>query len=201
MFVDSDWTGAHAYKLPTDVLRGRRRGRRARAHQFQPVPTTRSTPSSERLSGRALFPNLREIVLTGHGGGGQIVQRHAIVGHQIAAVEKTGIALRYVVPILAPIFASTHTARRLATARHSTTGSTACGLGLLPAYLLGTGDDDPNGHDIDKAYAAEFPGATRRMGGAKLFQVSAIAPRHWARKSRFPGARQHPSDVHFRLWE
>ncbi len=49
------------------------------------------------LADRALFPNLKTVVLAGHGGGGQLVQRYAVVGRSPAAISRAGIHLRFVV--------------------------------------------------------------------------------------------------------
>ncbi|GGX16130.1 hypothetical protein GCM10007242_23370 [Pigmentiphaga litoralis] len=49
------------------------------------------------LSDRAQFPALRQIVVAGFSAGGQLVQRYAAVGSVFAAVERTGVTLRWVV--------------------------------------------------------------------------------------------------------
>jgi pimeloyl-ACP methyl ester carboxylesterase len=191
-FLDED--DARAYKLPADVLRWH--GSRWEAGE----PATRPAPISsyeaidailQRLSGRALFPNLREIVLAGHSGGGQIVQRYAVAGHEVAAVEKAGIALRYVV-------ANPSSYVYFDAYRPVTGGANRCpefnnwkyGLQNGPpylgspsaaeletsyisrrvTYLLGADDNDPNGRDIDKVCAAELQGATRLQRGANYFK-------------------------------
>jgi len=51
----------------------------------------------QRLADRTLFPNLREIVLSGHSAGGQFVQRYAALGKGPVLLASTGIHLRYVV--------------------------------------------------------------------------------------------------------
>jgi pimeloyl-ACP methyl ester carboxylesterase len=97
-FLNED--DAHKHKLPAEVLRWHR------AEWEGGEPATKPAPISSydaidailaRLSDRARFPNLQKIVLAGHSGGGQIVQRYAVAGHQIAAVEKAGISVNYVV--------------------------------------------------------------------------------------------------------
>ena len=50
-----------------------------------------------RLADASAFPALRQVVIAGHSGGGQIVQRYAVVGNGAAALEARGIAVRYVV--------------------------------------------------------------------------------------------------------
>lgn len=49
------------------------------------------------LADPRLFPNLKTIVLAGHSGGGQAMQRYAIVGRAERVVAGTGIHLRYVI--------------------------------------------------------------------------------------------------------
>lgn len=51
----------------------------------------------QKIADRHLFPNLKEVVVAGHSGGAQVVQRYAIVGKGGAALAASGIAVRYVV--------------------------------------------------------------------------------------------------------
>ena len=50
-----------------------------------------------RLADRHWFPALRTVVIAGHSGGAQLVQRYAIAGKAATALAAAGIALRYVV--------------------------------------------------------------------------------------------------------
>ena len=50
-----------------------------------------------RLGDRKLFPNLRHVVIAGHSGGGQVVQRYAVAARDFAALTGEGIDVRYVV--------------------------------------------------------------------------------------------------------
>ena len=50
-----------------------------------------------RLADKRLFPALRLVVIAGHSGGGQVVQRYAIAGRAGPALTAAGIAVRYVV--------------------------------------------------------------------------------------------------------
>jgi pimeloyl-ACP methyl ester carboxylesterase len=50
-----------------------------------------------QLANKKNFPNLETVVLAGHSGGGQVVQRYAVVGRGGDALEKAGIHVRYVV--------------------------------------------------------------------------------------------------------
>jgi pimeloyl-ACP methyl ester carboxylesterase len=191
-FLNED--DARAHKLAPDVLRWRR----AQWEAGEPATRPASISSYDAIDGilahlsdRGLFPNLRVIVLAGHSGGGQVVQRYAVAGHQIAAVEKAGIALRYVVanpssyvyfddsrPVPAAAlgcrkFNEWKYGLRLAPSYVDSSSSTALETAYSSrrvTYLLGTNDNDPNGPDIDKACAAEAQGSTRMQRGLSYFQ-------------------------------
>lgn len=49
------------------------------------------------LADRATFPALREVVVAGHSGGGQVAQRYAVLARGEAALSAQGVALRYVI--------------------------------------------------------------------------------------------------------
>lgn len=51
-----------------------------------------------RLSDSKLFPNLKEIVIAGHSGGAQVVQRYVMIGgKEDVLLKKEGIKIRYVI--------------------------------------------------------------------------------------------------------
>jgi pimeloyl-ACP methyl ester carboxylesterase len=50
-----------------------------------------------RLADRTIFPNLKTVVLAGHSGGGQVVQRYAVVGRGAEALTRNGVHVRYVI--------------------------------------------------------------------------------------------------------
>ncbi len=50
-----------------------------------------------RLADTAAFPALRRVVVAGHSGGGQVVQRYAVLARGEAALVERGVALRYVI--------------------------------------------------------------------------------------------------------
>jgi pimeloyl-ACP methyl ester carboxylesterase len=50
-----------------------------------------------QLGDHRLFPNLKMVVLAGHSGGGQVVQRYAVVGRGGDALIRTGVHVRYVI--------------------------------------------------------------------------------------------------------
>jgi len=49
------------------------------------------------LGERSRFPNLRDVVLVGHSGGGQLLNRYAIVGRGPTALAAAGIHVRFVI--------------------------------------------------------------------------------------------------------
>ena len=49
------------------------------------------------LGDRRRFPHLTQVVIAGHSGGGQVVQRYAVVGQGEAALAAAGVQVRYVV--------------------------------------------------------------------------------------------------------
>jgi pimeloyl-ACP methyl ester carboxylesterase len=49
------------------------------------------------LADRALLPNLKSVVLAGHSGGGQVMQRYAVAGRAGDRLLEAGIHVRYVV--------------------------------------------------------------------------------------------------------
>jgi hypothetical protein len=50
-----------------------------------------------RLADRRLFPNLRQIVIAGHSGGAQVVQRYAVAMHENPVLAEENIGLRFLV--------------------------------------------------------------------------------------------------------
>lgn len=51
----------------------------------------------DRLGDRKIFPNLKSVVIAGHSGGGQVVQRYAVVGRAGDLLLRAGIHVRYVI--------------------------------------------------------------------------------------------------------
>ncbi len=49
------------------------------------------------LADRRRFPHLAQVVIAGHSGGGQVVQRYAVVGQGESALAAAGVRVRYVV--------------------------------------------------------------------------------------------------------
>jgi pimeloyl-ACP methyl ester carboxylesterase len=185
---------AHAYKIPSDVLRWRGSQWEGGGDATGPAPISSYDCIDAllgRLSDRSLFPKLKEIILAGHSGGGQVVQRYAVTGHRIAAVEAAGISVRYVVANpssylyfndVRPVTVATFGCRGFNewkygledTPRYVDPASVpaleAAYIARRVTYLLGTRDDDPNGPDIDKNCAAEAQGPTRLRRGVSYFK-------------------------------
>ena len=144
----------------------------------------------KHLGNRTLFPALKEIVVAGHSGGGQVVQRFALTGHDHPTLKNEGIRLRYVVanPSSYAYF-SRQRPVQFDTASCPGFNDWKYGLQHLPAYakgqsveqleqayvsrdityLLGQQDTDPNHPALDKSCEAETQGAYRLMRGHNYF--------------------------------
>ena len=144
----------------------------------------------KHLGNRKLFPALKEIVVAGHSGGGQVVQRFALTSHDHPKLQTEGIGLRYVV-------ANPSSYAYFSPQRPVKFDAASCpgfndwkyGLRNLPAYakgrsvealeqayvsrnityLLGQQDTDPNHHALDKGCEAETQGAYRLIRGHNYF--------------------------------
>ena len=154
------------------------------------------------LGNRTLFPALKEIVVAGHSGGGQVVQRFALTGHAHPALQTEGIRLRYVVanPSSYAYF-SPQRPVKFETASCPGFNTWKYGMQHLPAYangqsaeqleqayvsrtityLLGQQDTDPNHPALDKSCEAETQGAYRLIRGHNYFDYL---------KQRHPQLRQ-----------
>ncbi|WLH67814.1 alpha/beta hydrolase [Pseudomonas sp. FP2309] len=144
----------------------------------------------KHLGNRTLFPALKEIVVAGHSGGAQVVQRFALLGHAHPSLQTEGIRLRYVVanPSSYAYF-SPQRPVPFDAARCPGFNDWKYGLQHLPAYakgqraeqleqayvlrdityLLGQQDIDPNHPALDKRCEAEAQGAYRLIRGHNYF--------------------------------
>ncbi|KAE9656622.1 alpha/beta hydrolase [Pseudomonas sp. PB105] len=144
----------------------------------------------KHLGNRTLFPALKDIVVAGHSGGGQVVQRFALTGHDHPTLQNEGIRLRYVVanPSSYAYF-SPQRPVPFDTANCPGFNDWKYGLQHLPAYakgqsaeqleqayvsrdityLLGQQDTDPNHPALDKSCEAETQGAYRLIRGHNYF--------------------------------
>ncbi len=144
----------------------------------------------KHLGNRTLFPALKEIVVAGHSGGGQVVQRFALIGHDHPTLQREGISLRFVVanPSSYAYF-SPQRPVRFDAADCPGFDNWKYGLQQLPdyargqsaeqleqayvsrtiTYLLGQQDTDPNHPALDKSCEAEAQGAYRLIRGHNYF--------------------------------
>lgn len=89
-----------AHQLPGSVLRWRQGTWESGAAAEGPAAVSAYEVIDAivaHLADRRLFPNLKTMVLAGHSGGGQAIERYAIVGRAERVVAGTGIHLRYVI--------------------------------------------------------------------------------------------------------
>lgn len=89
-----------AHKLPADTLRWSLEGWEGGDAAFAPNPVSSFEALDTilaKLSDRRIFPNLKQVVVAGHSGGGQVAQRYAIAGKGEAALSRQHIEIRYVV--------------------------------------------------------------------------------------------------------
>lgn len=150
------------------------------------------------LANRERFPNLNTVVLIGHSGGGQLLQRYAIVGK--AAAAGAGIRIRFVVanPSSYFYFSDDRPQRDGSFAPFQSAGCANFDhwrygpihappyVGSASAarwqkyeqdyvnadviYLLGSEDTDPAQVDLDTSCAGEAEGADRLDRGKAYFQ-------------------------------
>ena len=89
-----------AHKLPADTLRWSLVGWEGGDAALAPNPVSSFEALDAilaKLSDRRVFPNLKQVVVAGHSGGGQVAQRYAIAGKGEAALSRQHIDIRYVV--------------------------------------------------------------------------------------------------------
>lgn len=143
-----------------------------------------------RVGDSQKFPDVKQIVIAGHSGGAQVVQRYALLGHDQPALDAAGVQLRFV--IANPSSYAYFDERRPVAFNHA-----ACpdfnrwkyGLADLPAYaegqtaaqlqekylkrevvyLLGQKDIDPNHPALDKSCEAKAQGPYRLARGRFYF--------------------------------
>lgn len=154
------------------------------------------------LADRSRFPGLAQVVLAGHSGGGQILQRYAVVGRGEAALTKVGIRVRYVIANPSSYVYFSEDRPLSAGGFAPYTGSCQnfnrwkYGLQDPPPYvgqasiadmeesysrrdviyLLGTADTDPHHPDLDVTCAGETEGPYRLARGTAYFAY--IKARH-----------------------
>jgi pimeloyl-ACP methyl ester carboxylesterase len=189
---------AAAFHLASSILRWHHSQWESGAEASGPAPISSFEAIDAvlaQLVDRAHFPNLQQVVLAGHSGGAQIVQRYAVVGRGEAALTKAGIRVRYVV-------ANPSSYVYLSDERPASTSSFSQYAGPCKSfnhwkygtveppsyvgensfadmelsyatrdvvYLLGTADIDPHHPDLDVSCEAEAEGPNRFARGTAYF--------------------------------
>ena len=124
----------------------------------------------QTLASREQFASLTEVVIAGHSGGGQVVQRYAVVTRGEAPLVARGIALRYVVANPSS-YVYFDAMRPTASGEFVAFDATACpsfnrwkyGLEDLPAYASSDGDSS-SADALESRYARRD--VTVLLGGA-----------------------------------
>jgi pimeloyl-ACP methyl ester carboxylesterase len=178
-----------AHKLSPDTLRWTLEGWEGGDAALAPAPASSFEALDAilaRLADRRLFPNLGQVVVAGHSGGAQVVQRYAIAGKGELALTRLGIGVRYVVanPSSYAYFTSERPEPSIA-ATCADYNHWKYGMEARPAYLagppiaaleqayvarrviylLGTLDTNPNHPALDKSCMAEAEGPYRYARG------------------------------------
>jgi hypothetical protein len=180
---------ADANNLSPDMLRWKLYGWEAGFPAVSPAPASSFDALDAmlaKLADRRLFPNLKQVVISGHSGGAQLVQRYAIAAKGDSALTQAGIGVRYVVadPSSYAWFGQDRPERSIAAScpgfdnwRYGMqkpppylAGSTVAELeqayrARRVIYLLGTLDNDPNHRALDKSCMAEAQGPDRYARG------------------------------------
>jgi pimeloyl-ACP methyl ester carboxylesterase len=173
--------------LPADTLHWKTVGWEAGDNAEGPAPISSFAALDAilaRLADRSLFPHLTQVVVAGHSGGGQVVQRYAIAGQGEVALTRAGVAVRYVVAN--PSSYAYFSAERPEPVGNCTGfNDWEYGMEHLPAYLagasaaaleqryvarrviylLGTADTNPNHPALDRSCMAEAQGPFRYARG------------------------------------
>ena len=189
------------HALPDAVLRWQGNDWMAGAPAVSPEPLSSYAALDqilERLNDRKRFPALREVVIAGHSGGAQVVQRYALTTQADKALQADGIKVRYVIanPSSYAYFTAQRPLPTFDAANCPGFNTWKYGLKELPAYaegqkhrqleqayverdityLLGAKDTDPNHPALDKSCEAEAQGAFRLVRGKNYFEY--LTQRH-----------------------
>lgn len=203
------------FHLDSDVLRWHRERWEGGENATTPAPISSFDAIDAvlaRLADRSLFPDLVQVVLAGHSGGGQIVQRYAVVGRGEVALTKVGVRVRYVIanPSSYVYFSEDRPLNTGGFAHYagSCTGFNRWKYGVQEApsyvgrasfvdmekgysrrdviYLLGTADTDQHAPDLDISCKGEAEGPHRFARGTAYFAYMNL---------------RHPVGFLQRLWE
>ncbi len=178
-----------AHKLPPDTLRWSLEGWEGGDPAQGPTPASSFDALDAilaKLADRNLFPHLTEVVVAGHSGGGQVVQRYAIAAKGDAALTAAGIGVRYVVanpssyayfddrrpvPAISATCAGFNDWKYGMDARPAYLAAPAIAalekayVARRVIYLLGTQDTNPDHPALDKSCMAEAQGPYRYVRG------------------------------------
>jgi pimeloyl-ACP methyl ester carboxylesterase len=178
-----------AYHLPPDTLRWTLEGWEGGDPALGPTSASSFDALDAilaRLADRKIFPALKQVVVAGHSGGAQVVQRYAIAGKGETALAALGIGVRYVVanPSSYAYFDSVRPEPSIAAScpgynnwKYGMDGRPAYLAALSiraleqgyvarrVIYLLGTKDTNPNHPALDKTCMAEAEGPYRYARG------------------------------------
>ncbi|MBC3375496.1 alpha/beta hydrolase [Pseudomonas sp. SWRI92] len=193
------------HQLPADILRWQGNEWMAGGQSTGPDPVSSFQVLDDivaRVSDRQQFPEVKDIVIAGHSGGAQVVQRYALLAH-----GPSRIAPRFVVANPSS-YAYLDAQRPMAfdPASCPTFNRWKYGLENLPAYasgqtaaqvedryikrdivyLLGQQDIDPQHPALDKGCEAQTQGAYRLLRGKFFFDYL---------------SRRHPQGLNQRLVE
>jgi pimeloyl-ACP methyl ester carboxylesterase len=178
-----------AHHLPADTLHWSLEGWEGGEPAEGPAPVSSFDALDAilaRLSDRHLFPDLQQVVVAGHSGGGQVVQRYAIATKGEDGLKAEHIAIRYVVanPSSYAYFSEKRPEPQIAAAcpgyndwkygmdaRPSYLASASAAeleqryVARQVIYLLGTRDTNPDHPALDKSCMAEAEGPYRYVRG------------------------------------
>jgi pimeloyl-ACP methyl ester carboxylesterase len=143
-----------------------------------------------RFADRLQFPDVKQVVIAGHSGGAQVVQRYALLSHDQPALMAAGVQVRYVIANPSsyayfderrPVAFSHAGCPQFNRWKYGLTDLPAYAEGQTPAqlkehyakrdivYLLGQQDTDPNHPALDKRCEAKAQGANRLIRGRNYF--------------------------------
>ena len=159
----------------------------------------------ERLADRRVFPNLAQVVLSGHSAGGQLMQRYAVVGSGGPKLAELGVRVRYVIanPSSYVYFSKDRPfnvglctnfdhwkygmeMRPPYAAKASVAQFENAYIEREVVYLLGAEDTDPAANELDVTCMAEAQGSYRYARGRAYFDYM---------QSRHPGLKHRLQPV------
>ena len=186
-------TDVAAHPVADSVLRWQGNDWMAGGLSTAPFPLSSYAALDEivaRIGDRRQFPDVKQIVIAGHSGGAQVVQRYALLGHDQPELKEAGRQVRYVIANPST-YAYFDERRPVAFSHAGCPGFNRWKYGLadLPAYaegqtpaqlqenyatrdivyLLGQQDIDPNHPALDKSCEAKAQGANRLARGRNYF--------------------------------